>query len=135
MKYATALTRKPFHFTIGPIDLSLSPDCGSTLKSQTDWLISDAEIISTNAYSPGVRGFCGVILSQCLPGSSWTLTRITFSSWVTAPEWLTWMAPMMRTVLRSSARTMAKLEVGECAPCLRLATSLELPVCTVREWE
>ncbi len=33
------------------------------------------------------------------------------------------------------ARTIAKPDWGECAPCLRLATSLALPVLTVVAWE
>jgi hypothetical protein len=41
-----------FLFKIGLSVPGLSSDCGSTRKSQPDWLISEAERISTSAYSP-----------------------------------------------------------------------------------
>ena len=44
----------------------LSPRRGSTRKSQTDWLMSDAERISTSAYSPMVSGFVGRELEPVL---------------------------------------------------------------------
>src|ERR1039457_4733512 len=72
---------------------------------------------------------------QCLPGSTSTLAEMVSSSWVILPVRLMWTAPMMRTVFRSSAWTRAKPDDGECAPCLRLATSFAPPVSTVSAWE
>src|ERR1039458_5415178 len=56
INYAAAFANLFAHyFTIGPIEPGLSPDCGSTRKSQTDWLICEAEMISIKAYSPVAR--------------------------------------------------------------------------------
>ena len=96
----------------------LSPLVGSTRKSQTVWLMSEAERISTRAYSPMVERFAGGDAEPVLAGKDFGFGGDDVFVLGDGAVGLTWTAPTMRTALRSSTRTMAKPDWAECAPCL-----------------